>query len=93
MTAACAWTIGGTVRMSTNPRTENCAKLATMNKAMKIEYRAKNGFYDSVDSLQKLPGFTPELVAKIRPEIALKGDAYVPTKVAVKEKEKEKKGR
>lgn len=51
-----------------------------------IEYRAKNGRYDSLDDLQKLPGFTSDIVARIGPEVAFTGDAYVPPKVAVKEK-------
>ena len=45
-----------------------------------IEYRAENGPFDSVDDLQKLPGFTPEVLAKVAPEVAFTGHAYVPPK-------------
>ena len=59
-----------------------------------IEYRAKNGAFDSPDALEKVPGFSREVVARLGPEIAVTGDAFVPTKVAAataKEKEKPKK--
>ena len=52
-----------------------------------IEYRHKNGFYDSLADLQKVPGFGPDVVARIAPEVAFRGEAYVPSKVAVKEKD------
>ena len=45
-----------------------------------IEYRAENGPFYSVDDLEKLPGFTPEVVAKVAPEVAFSGDPYVPPK-------------
>lgn len=45
-----------------------------------IEYRAQNGSLASLDDLQKIPGFTREVVAKIAPEIAFTGDPYVPPK-------------
>ena len=45
-----------------------------------IEYRAAHGPLDSIDDLEKVPGFTPEVVAKVAPEIAFNGDAYVPPK-------------
>lgn len=45
-----------------------------------IEYRAENGRFDSLDDLEKLPGFTPAVMAKVAPEVAFNGDAYVPPK-------------
>ena len=45
-----------------------------------IEYRAENGPFDSVEDLEKLPGFTPEVLSKVAPEVAFSGDAYVPPK-------------
>ncbi len=54
-----------------------------------IEHRARNGHFDSLDDLEKLPGFSPEVVARIAPEITFTGDAYVPPKPApAKEKAK-----
>lgn len=45
-----------------------------------IEHRAEHGPFDSIDDLEKLPGFTPAVVAQVAPEIAFSGDAYVPPK-------------
>jgi len=45
-----------------------------------IEYRAENGPFDSVEDLEKLPGFTPAVVSKIAPDVAFSGDPYVPPK-------------
>ena len=56
-----------------------------------IEYRAQNGAFSSVDDLVKVPGMSPEVVARLVPEIAFTGDAFVPTKIAAapaKEKKK-----
>jgi competence protein ComEA len=43
-----------------------------------IEYRAENGPFGSVEDLEKLPGFTPAVVATIASEVAFSGDPYVP---------------
>jgi len=43
-----------------------------------IEYRAENGPFHSVQDLEKLPGFTPEVLVKVAPEVAFTGDPYVP---------------
>lgn len=56
-----------------------------------IEYRAEHGAFDSIDDLQKVPGFTPALVAQVAPEIAFNGDAYVPPKKPEPAKAKPKK--
>ena len=54
-----------------------------------IEYRAQHGHFDSLDDLEKLPGFSQEVVARIAPEVTFTGDAYVPPKPApAKEKGK-----
>lgn len=45
-----------------------------------IEWRAANGSIDTFGELQQVPGFTPELVEKIKPDIAFSGDPYVPPK-------------
>ena len=45
-----------------------------------IEWRAANGSIDNFTELQSVPGFTPELVDKIKPEIAFNGDPYIPPK-------------
>ena len=45
-----------------------------------IEHRAANGPFDSIDDLEKVPGFTPAVLATVAPEIAFNGDAYVPPK-------------
>ena len=55
-----------------------------------IEHRAKNGAYDSLDDLEKLPGFGHDLVMRIGPEIAFTGDAYTPPKSAPKKDDKKK---
>ena len=59
-----------------------------------IEWRAANGSIDNFTELQQVPGFTADLVDRLKPEIAFSGDAYVPptkaAKAAAKAKEKEK---
>jgi competence protein ComEA len=54
-----------------------------------IEYRAQNGPFASPDELEKLPGFSREVLARLGPELAVTGDAYVPSK-APPPKEKKK---
>lgn len=51
-----------------------------------IEWRAANGSIDNFTELQTVPGFTPELVDKVKPEIAFSGDPYVPPKKPAKKK-------
>ena len=43
-----------------------------------IEYRAANGPIDNFNELRHVPGFTPELIERVKPEIAFEGEAYVP---------------
>jgi competence protein ComEA len=52
-----------------------------------IEYRAKNGPIENFQELAKVPGFTPDVIEKAKPEIAFSGDPFVPPK---KEKKAEK---
>lgn len=49
-----------------------------------IEYRAANGSIANFTALQKVPGFTPELIDKLKPELAFNGDPYVPPPKAAK---------
>ena len=51
-----------------------------------IEYRAANGPIDNFNELRHVPGFTPELIERVKPEIAFEGDAYVPPKKEPKKK-------
>ena len=56
-----------------------------MAKAI-IEYRAKNGPFVSHDDLEKIPGLSRDVIARLGPEIAFKGHAYVPTKAVAPKK-------
>ena len=55
-----------------------------------IEYRAQNGPFGSIDDLEKIPGMSRDVLARLVPEIAFTGDPYVPAKAAPP-KEKAKK--
>ena len=59
-----------------------------------IEWRAANGWIDSIDELEKVPGITPEVAQRAAPEIAFDGPPFKPSKPAAtpaKEKSKSKK--
>jgi competence ComEA-like helix-hairpin-helix protein len=43
-----------------------------------IEWRAANGPIDNFTELKLVPGFTPELIERVKPELAFEGDPYVP---------------
>lgn len=43
-----------------------------------IEWRNQNGPIDGFQELAQVPGFTPELIEKVKPQIAFSGDAYTP---------------
>jgi competence ComEA-like helix-hairpin-helix protein len=48
-----------------------------------IEWRAAHGSIDNFTELQQVPGFTPDLVDRLKPQLSFSGDAYVaPTKAA-----------
>jgi competence ComEA-like helix-hairpin-helix protein len=49
-----------------------------------IEWRAANGSIDGFAELQQVPGFTPELVEKLKGQVAFSGDPYVPPPKAKK---------
>ena len=51
-----------------------------------IEYRAANGPIDNFNELRHVPGFTAEVIERVKPEIAFEGDAYVPPKKEAKKK-------
>jgi competence protein ComEA len=51
-----------------------------------IEYRAANGPIDNFNELHHVPGFTPEVVDRVKPEIAFEGDPYIPPKKEPKRK-------
>lgn len=57
-----------------------------------IEYRAANGPFDSLDDLEKVPGFSRELLVRTGPELTFKGDSYTPpVKTAAKDSKDKKK--
>ena len=45
-----------------------------------IDWRNANGTIDNFTELRLVPGFTPELIERLKPELAFEGDAYVPPK-------------
>jgi len=49
-----------------------------------IEWRAANGSIDNFTELKQVPGFSAELVERLKPEIAFSGDPYVPPTKAAK---------
>jgi competence ComEA-like helix-hairpin-helix protein len=51
-----------------------------------IDWRNENGSIDTFLELQKVPGFTPDVIEKVKPEIAFEGDAYTPPKKEAKKK-------
>ena len=56
-----------------------------------IEYRARNGSIDGFGELGEVPGFTPDVIEKVKTEVAFNGDPYVPPKAAEKKKSVAKK--
>ena len=48
-----------------------------------IEYRAQNGYFTSLDDLEKLPGFSKDVMEKVRPQLALTGPAFTAPAPAV----------
>ena len=49
-----------------------------------IEWRAANGSIENFTELQQVPGFTPELVEKLKAQVAFSGDPYTPPPKAAK---------
>lgn len=56
-----------------------------------IEHRSQHGPFDSLDDLEKLPGFSRELLMRVGPELTFKGDAWVPRQAAAKDKDSKRK--
>ena len=55
-----------------------------------IVYRAQNGTIDDLGELAQIPGFTPDIIEKVKPEVAFSGDPYVPPPKPEKRKPKTK---
>ena len=55
-----------------------------------IEYRARTGSIDSFEELGHVPGFTPDVIEKVKTEVAFNGDAFVPPKKPEKAEKKKK---
>ena len=51
-----------------------------------IEWRAANGSIDNFTELKLVPGFTPDVIEKVKTELAFEGDPYVPPPKPVKKK-------
>ena len=43
-----------------------------------IEYRAAHGAIDTFEELEKVPGFTPGVVEKVKSQLAFSGPPYTP---------------
>lgn len=43
-----------------------------------IVWRSANGPIDNFTELQQVPGFTPDLVEKLKPQLAFSGDPFTP---------------
>jgi competence protein ComEA len=72
-----------TAQQSDLQRTKGLDKVKA--KAL-IDWRNENGSIDNFLELQKVPGFTPEVIEKVKPEIAFEGDPYIPPKKEPKKK-------
>lgn len=52
-----------------------------------IEWRNAHGSIDTFQELAEVPGFTPEFIEKVKPQIAFSGDPWTPPpKPAAKKK-------
>ena len=85
MQTAVAWaTVNvNTAQQSELERTKGLDKVKA--KAI-IEWRAANGPIDNFTELQQVPGFTPELVDRLKQDLAFEGDPYVPPPKPAKKK-------
>ena len=79
---------GATVNVNTAQQSEleRTKGLDKVKAKSIIEWRAANGSIDNFTELKQVPGFTAELVDKLKPEIAFHGDPYVPPPRAEKKK-------
>ena len=51
-----------------------------------IEWRAANGPIDNFTELKLVPGFTEDVIERVKQDLAFEGDAYVPPPKAAKKK-------
>lgn len=49
-----------------------------------IEWRAAHGSIDTFTELEQVPGFTSDLVDRLKPQLSFSGDPYVPPTKAAK---------
>ena len=80
----------GTVNVNSAQQSElQRAKGLDKHKAKAIiEYRAKNGAIENFQDLAKVPGLTPDVIEKAKPELAFSGDPFVPPKKPEKPEKK-----
>ena len=45
-----------------------------------IEWRAANGSIDNFTELQQVPGFTPDVIERVKHDLAFSGDPYIAPK-------------
>jgi len=74
-----------TAQQSDLQRTKGLDKVKA--KAL-IDWRNENGSIDNFVELQKVPGFTPDVIENVKSQIAFEGDAYTPPKKEAKETKK-----
>lgn len=43
-----------------------------------IEWRNEHGRIDTFEELAEVPGFTPEVIEKVKPQVAFSGDPFTP---------------
>lgn len=53
-----------------------------------IEWRNQNGSIDTFRELAQVPGFTPDVIEKVKPLIAFSGDPFTPPPKAAKKAKK-----
>jgi len=82
-TIALATVNANTAQQSDLQRTKGLDKVKA--KAI-IDWRNANGSIDTFVELQQVPGFTPDVIEKVKPEIAFEGDAYTPPRKEAKKK-------
>ena len=87
---ACAAPVGAfaTVNVNTAQQSEiqRVKGLDKVKAKSIIEYRARNGSIENFGELSKVPGFTPDVIEKVKPELAFNGDPFVPPPKAEKKK-------
>ena len=82
-TAALATVNVNTAQQSDLQRTKGLDKVKA--KAI-IDWRNEHGSIDTFLELQQVPGFTADVVEKVKPEIAFEGDPFTAPKKETKKK-------